>query len=165
MRSLSLLAASAVFLAGCGQSGTRYPSLLPRTSENAGFIEPERPVPVAGADAELDSQVAALVNTIETADRDFAAAARDAETKVARAKGSASGSSAWLDAQAALSALDSLHARASVALADLDKLAIDRGAAGMVPYPALNAAIARAGERVAAQEAQAQALEAAINGG
>lgn len=162
MRSLLPLAVSAALLAGCAHTSTRYPSLLPRATENADFSEPKRPVPPPGTDAELDSRIAALVEAIDAADRDFTAAARDADAKIARARGAAPGTSAWLDAQSALSALDGLHARASVALADLDKLAIDRGAAGLAPYSALDTAITRAGARVAAQEDRARTLEAAL---
>ncbi len=162
MRSLSLLAAGAVLLAGCAQTSTRYPSLLPRANEGLNFTEPDRPTPQAKPDAGLDARIAALVATTESADRDFQAALKNAEAKVARARGLAAGTSQWLDAQTALSVLDGLRSRTALTLADMDQLRIEHAQTGAPDYPALQAAMERAGEIVAAQESRARALEAAI---
>ncbi|OAN60107.1 hypothetical protein [Sphingomonas sp. TDK1] len=162
MRSLPLLAVGAALLAGCAQTSTRYPSLLPRANEGLNFIEPERPAPQATPDAAFDARIAALTATLELTDQEFQKAAKDAESKVARARGQAAGTSAWLDAQTALSVLDGLRSRAAVTLADLDQLRVERGQSGQQDYPALQTAIDRAGVIVAAQETRARSLEAAI---
>lgn len=162
MRSLPLFATGALLLAGCAQTSTRYPSLLPRANESLNFTEPDRPIAQATPDAGLDARIATLTATIDATDRDFQAAAKDAETKVARARGLAAGTSPWLDAQTALSVLDGLRSRAAVTLADIDQLRIERAQGGQPDYPALQAAIGRAGEIVAAQERRTRALEAAI---
>lgn len=162
MRSLPLFVAGTLLLAGCAQTSTRYPSLLPRANEGLNFTEPERPIAQATPDAALDARIAALVATIDSTDQEFQRAAGDAEAKVARARGLAAGSSAWLDAQTALSVLDGLRSRSSVTLGDLDQLRIERAQAGQPDYPALQAAMERAGAIVAAQESRARALEAAI---
>ncbi len=162
MRSLPLLAVGAALLAGCAQPATRYPSLLPRANEGLNFTEPERPVPQATPDAALDARIAALATKIDSADGEFQTAAKDAEAKVARARGQAAGTSPWLDAQTALSVLDGLRSRTAVTLADMDQLRIERAQSGQPDYPALQAAMDRAGAIVAAQESRARALEAAI---
>lgn len=162
MRSLPLLALGAALLAGCAQTSTRYPSLLPRANEGLNFTEPERPAPQATPDAALDARIAALAATIDSTDRDFKAAAKEAESKVTRARGMAAGTSPWLDAQTALSVLDGLRSRAAVTLADMDQLRIERAQTGAPDYPALQAAMDRAGAIVAAQESRARALEATI---
>ncbi|WP_333572087.1 hypothetical protein [Sphingomonas sp.] len=162
MRSLPLLALGAVLLAGCAQTSTRYPSLLPRANEGLNFTEPERPTPQATPDATLDTRIAAIAATLDSTDRDFQAAAKEAETKVARARGMAAGTGPWLDAQTALSVLDGLRSRAAVTLADLDQLRIQRAQTGAPDYPALQSAMERAGAVVATEEARARALEAAI---
>lgn len=163
MRSLPLFVAGAVLLAGCAQTSTRYPSLLPRPNEGLNFTEPEaRPAPQATPDAALDARIATLAAAIEAADQEFQRAARDAEAKVNRARGLAAGTSPWLDAQTALSVLDGLRSRTAVMLADMDQLRIERAQAGEPDYPALQAAMARAGAIVDAQESRARALEAVI---
>jgi len=162
MRSLPLLAVGAALLAGCAQTSTRYPSLLPRANEGLNFTEPERSTPQAAPDAALDARIATLTAALDSTDKDFQAAAKDAEAKVSRARGQAAGTSPWLDAQTALSVLDGLRSRAAVTLADMDQLRVERGQSGQPEYPALQAAIDRAGAIVAAEESRARALEAAI---
>lgn len=162
MRSLPLLALGAALLAGCAQTSTRYPSLLPRANEGLNFTEPERQAPQATSDPALDARIATLIAAVETADRDFQVGAKDAEAKVARARGLSAGTSPWLDAQTALSVLDGLRSRTAVTLADMDQLRIEHAQSGAPDYPALQAAMERAGAIVAAQESRARALEAAI---
>ena len=162
MRRIPLLAA--ILVAGCTQSPTRYPSLLPRPIEGQSLAEPERPVPVATPDAALDARIAAIVATLDENDRKFVAAAQQAEAKIAVARGLKEGTPAWLDAQAALSTLDALKAPVATALADLEQMAIERGAAGQPPYPALDAAQARAEALSNAQGDRIGALEATLAG-
>ncbi|WP_066794984.1 hypothetical protein [Sphingomonas soli] len=162
MRSLVLIALAA--LAGCTQSATRHPSLLPRAAESQSLAEPVRPVPVATPDAALDKKIADLVGQLDSLAAAFNAGAQDAEAKIAVARGLPEGSERWLDAQAALSTLDTLRAPALTLLSDLEEMAIDRGVAGLPPYPALDAAIARAEALSTAQQDRSGALEAALAG-
>lgn len=162
MRSLVLIAA--VALAGCTQSATRYPSLLPRAAESQSLEEPVRPVPVATPDATLDKKVADLVAQLDTLAAAFAKGAQDAEAKIAVARGLPEGSEPWLDAQAALSTLDTLRAPVLTVLSDLEELAIERGTAGLPPYPALDAAVKRAETLSTQQQDRSGALEAALAG-
>jgi len=153
-----------IALAGCTQVPDRYPSLLPRPIESQSLAEPERPAPVATPDATLDSRIAAITASLDEARARFAAAAQDAEAKAAIARGVEQGSAAWLDAHAALSALEALRAPMLDALAELDRLVLDRGQAGEPPYPALEAASARAEKLVAEQNDRIDTIEAALAG-
>lgn len=162
MRSLVLIAA--VALAGCTQSATRYPSLLPRAAESQSLDEPVRPVPVATPDAALDKKIAELTAQLDGVATAFNAGAQDAEAKIAVARGLPEDSERWLDAQAALSTLDTLRAPVLTVLSDLEELAIERGTAGLPPYPALDAAVARAEALSTTQQDRSGALEAALAG-
>lgn len=159
---IALLAATA--LAGCTDTSGKYPSLLPRAIEKQSLAEPERPVAVATPDAALDKQIADLNAEVDKASKDFTAAAQSAEARIAVARGLPQGSDGWLDAQAALSDVEASQAPLASTLADLQRLAIDRGTAGQPPYPALDAAVARAGAIADAQSARHAALEAAAAG-
>lgn len=166
MRSplFATLPALAIALAGCTQSPDSYPSLLPRPIEKQSLAEPERPVPVATPDAKLDARIAELTASLTMGNQRFATAAQEAEAKIAVARGVAEGSDAWLDAQTALSTVESLRAPTLTGLAALEELAIERGKAGEPPYPALDSAIAAADAMAKAQSDRIQALEAALSG-
>jgi len=166
MRSLPLFALAALVaaLAGCTQSPDAYPSLLPRPIEKQSLAEPERPAQAATPDATLDARIAEFTASLTTGNRQFAAAAQEAEAKVAVARGVPEGSDAWLDAQTALSALESLRAPLLIALSDLEAIAIERGKAGQPPYPALDSAITAADAMTTAQADRIGALEAALAG-
>jgi hypothetical protein len=163
MRSLPLL--MLVALAGCTPNATRYPSLLPRPIESQSLAEPAaRPAPVATPDAALDARIAEIGTTIDVAAKGFASAAQEAEARVAVARGLSEGAPAWLDAQTALARLAGFREPAVSALADLERLQIERGAAGQPPYPALEAAITRTDTLTNEQNARIAALEAALAG-
>ena len=153
-----------IALAGCTPTPDRYPSLLPRPIESQSTAEPVRPIPQAAPDAALDSRIAQLTTQLDSTRARFAEAAQSAEAKVAVARGVADGSEAWLDAHAALSGLESLRAPTLDALSELDRLVIDRGQAGQPPYPALEAANARAQQLATEQSDRILALEAALAG-
>lgn len=158
------LALVALVLAGCNQPARHYPSLLPRTSETQDVAEPERTVPTATPDPALDSQLATLTGALTSNGQRFSAAARDAEAKVAVARGVAVGSDAWLNAQTALSGLASLRAPTLNTLAELEEMAIQRGEKGFIPYPALDAAVDSARTMAAEQDARIDALDSALSG-
>lgn len=162
MRSLILIAT--VALAGCIENPNRYPSLLPRPAESQSLAEPVRPAIVAAPDAALDKQVADRTAQLDTITADFNKGAQDAEAKIAVARGLPEGSERWLDAQAALSTLDTLRAPLLTILSELEEMAIERGATGQPPYPALDTAVARAEALSKIQEDRSGALEAALAG-
>ncbi|ATY31375.1 hypothetical protein [Sphingomonas psychrotolerans] len=151
-------------LAGCTQSPDAYPSLLPRPIESQSFAEPARPAAVAAPDAALDARIAEASAGLQTGRQRFAAAAQEAEAKVAVARGVAEGSEAWLNAQTALSNLESLRAPTLATLAALETMASERGQAGQPPYPALDSAVAAADALATAQGDRIGALEAALAG-
>ncbi|MBB5709127.1 hypothetical protein [Sphingomonas xinjiangensis] len=159
-----LLPILAIGLSGCAKNADDFPSLLPRAVEGQSLAEPERPVEIAIADSSLDKKIVAITNSLNDVERRFTAAARDAEAKVAVARGVPIGSERWLDAQVALSALDAVRAPVATARADLEQLIIERGAEGKPPYPALQSATSHADAVSAAQSRRIAAFEAALGG-
>jgi hypothetical protein len=166
MRSLPPIIAllSGAALVGCTQSPSRYPSLLPRPAETQSLDEPVRPLPVATPDPAFDTRIAETTASLDSMTKAFNASAQNAEAKVAVARGLPAGSERWLDAQAALADLATLRGPILTIVADLEQLAIERGAAGQPPYPALDAAVARANALSDAQQDRMGALEAALSG-
>ncbi|AJP71531.1 hypothetical protein [Sphingomonas hengshuiensis] len=162
MRSLVIFAGIA--LTGCTQNPTRYPSLLPRPIESQSMAEPVRTPAVATPDAALESRLPQILAEVETADRAFAVAAGEAEAKIAVARGLPAGSGPWLDAQAALSRLETLRAPTLTTLSDLERMVLDRGQAGLPAYPALDSTVAKVDATVTAQGDRIGALEAALAG-
>ena len=142
-------------LSGCASSTARYPSLLPRAIELRDDSEPVRAVTDAAPDAALDTKIAELQAALAESSATFAAARTRADPLTKAARGAAIGSDAWLNAQAALSGLDGARGATLAALADIDRLAIDRAQAGLPPYPKLISAIE-------AGSAQAERLAASI---
>jgi hypothetical protein len=158
--------ALAAGLGGCTETDNRYPSLLPRVTENQSMAEPaEQPAAQAAPDPALDARIAAALATLDAASKDFTSIARDAEARIAVARGLPEGSEGWIDAQAALTAVGAARVPASDVLAELERIAIERGQAGEVPYPALDAAVAQADAVNDAQAARLASLEAALAGG
>ncbi|MEH3039302.1 MAG: hypothetical protein PGN21_04455 [Sphingomonas paucimobilis] len=134
----------AALLSACAAPAGDYPSLLPRPIEKISLAEPVRPVPVATPDAALDAKIATLTREATGAKAAFDTAAARVGKTVGAAAGTAEGSERWLGAQVALAELDVARTAIDVPLAELERLAIDRAAAGAPPYPALDAALAKA---------------------
>ncbi|MHA6719600.1 hypothetical protein ACX40Y_09105 [Sphingomonas sp. RS6] len=164
MRTFPLLIASTALLAGCAQDSTRYPSLLPRPAETGSFDEPVRTPAVEAPDPAFEAQVADAVAALDAAHAKWQAAAVEAEAKVRAARGQAPGTAAWLDAQTALSTLDTLRGSASTVLADLDRIAIEHRIAGHQASPALEAAVAHGQAIVADQDRRSASLESSLAG-
>jgi hypothetical protein len=121
---LSMLALAA----GCAAPGP-YPSLAPRPAEKAYAEDAEERKPTPQPDdPALASEIDRLLAAGRAGAAEFAAA-----LPVAQAAASAagpSGSDAWIEAQQALSRLESARARTTAAVADLDRLAVDRASSG-----------------------------------
>lgn len=152
----------AALLSACAAPAGDYPSLLPRPIEKISLAEPIRPVPVATPDAALDAKIAGLSRDVAGATRAFDAAVTRARPMVQAAKGTGEGSERWLGAQVALAELDVARTAIDVPLGDLERLAIDRAAAGAPPYPALDAAVAQANAAAAAQRTAIATLNATL---
>ncbi|GAA0730798.1 hypothetical protein [Sphingomonas japonica] len=142
---------------GCAPTRTDFPSLMPRAiEERSDAIAVVPPAPVA-PDPALDRQISGYREELAQSDRSFDAVAARAE-RLASAAG-APGSESWIAAQVVLAELDTLRAPVVGIVSSLEALAIDRGVEGKPPYPALDAAIADARTRDAAQAARAAAIE------
>lgn len=166
-RSALLPCCTALFaLSGCAAPAMRYPSLLQRPVETQPLTAPqmaatETTVPT---DSALDARITAIDAGLAQTAGLFASAIERANAASAGARGAAIGSEAWLSAQSALAALESLRSESLAALSDLDRLAIDRGTAGQPAYTALDAARARAEAQLATQQAAIDAIQGQMAG-
>ncbi len=161
MRKLTMTAL--LLLSACASADTiNAPSLLPRPIESRRDAEPVSSVQTVAPDAGLDSRIAEQVAKFEAAARAFTAARPAVAAKVARARGAAEGSDRWLDGQSAIGELQQARTATDAAMADLESLAIDRGTAGALPYPALDAAIAAAQAELDRQLEAERAIKAVI---
>lgn len=161
------LAPCAAMLSGCAVPSQRYPSLLPRSVEQQPAAAPalaDSPATAIPADPALDAQIATIEAALAASAQSFTPAEQRATAAAHEAKGSATGSETWLTAQSAMASLDSLRSQSLTALSDLERLAVDRGAAGQPGYPALIAARARAEAQLTAQQAAIDGLQARITG-
>ena len=114
--------------AGCAAPGP-YPSLAPRPAEKAYAEDADERRPTPQPDDP------ALVGEIDRLAAEARAGAADFDSAFPAAQAAAgaagtSGSDSWIEAQQALSRLESARARTTAALADLDRLAVERGSAG-----------------------------------
>lgn len=127
-RLLPLLLPPVLLAAGCAAPGP-YPSLAPRPAEKAYAEDAEerRPAPRPD-DPALAREIDRLLAEAKAGAAEFDSAFPGAEA-AARAAGAA-GSDGWIEAQQALSRLESARARTTAALADLDRLALERTGAG-----------------------------------
>ena len=137
-----------LLLAACAGPEGESPSLAPRPIE--GIIDaPIRGIaPVASAqDSALARQIAELVTQAEAGNQAFTAQYPDAVSAVDQAAGSALESEAWIEAQLAVSALDSLRSETVRALGGLDSILAQQTLAG---EPAETERLLAAREQVAA---------------
>jgi hypothetical protein len=146
-----------VLAAGCAAPGP-YPSLAPRPAEKAYAEDAEERKPVARPDdpalaGEIDRLLAEAKAGAETFDSAFPAAQR------AAGSAGAAGSDAWIEAQQALSRLESARARTTAAQADLDRLAVERAGAGTLGEADSERLRAAAAEIQALADSQADRLQ------
>ena len=114
--------------AGCAAPGP-YPSLAPRPAEKAyaDDAEERKPTPQPD-DPALAGEIDRLLAEAKAGSADFDSALPGAQASAGAA--GASGSDAWIEAQQALSRVEAARARTTAALADLDRLAVQRAGAG-----------------------------------
>ncbi|HKT14596.1 MAG TPA: hypothetical protein VJR87_04235 [Allosphingosinicella sp.] len=156
-------------LGACAAAGS-YPSLAPRPGEEgtAAKAPPppsdQAPAPIAASDSALTAQLAGLVEQARQGQTAFESALAATATYVGRA--GAAGSESWIDAQKALSQLESARAPTATALSELDALARTRITSGGSAGDADFAAIAAATETVRAmaekQDAEIGRLSATL---
>ena len=121
-----LLPSLALFLSGCAQTLTGYPSLAKRAVENAPVAEPvAAPVPVE-ADPALQAQVDRLSAQAQAGSAAFDKAWPAADRAARAAAGAAVSSERWVAAQLAISALEAARNDSVSALASLDTLYVER---------------------------------------
>jgi hypothetical protein len=114
--------------AGCAAPGP-YPSLAPRPAEKAYAEDAEERKPTPQPDdPALAGEIDGLLAAARAGAADFDAAFPAAQAAAGRA--GSTGSDSWLEAQQALSRLETARARTTAALADLDRLAVERAGAG-----------------------------------
>jgi hypothetical protein len=142
-----LLTAGLVGLSGCSTT-VDHPSLAPRAIERFSVTEPEpappQPAPLP-EDASRQERASALVAQAVESDARFRERLAEAKGIVASGSGAAPGSEAWVQAQQAISRVETLREPVSRTLADLDALQIaaaDSGV-GTQTESELNAAIQR----------------------
>jgi hypothetical protein len=117
-----------VLAAGCAAPGP-YPSLAPRPAEKAYAEDAEERKPTPQPD---DPALAGEIDRLLAAGRAGAAEFDSALPAAQAAAGAAGGpgSESWIEAQLALSRLESARARTTAAVADLDRLSVERASAG-----------------------------------
>ncbi len=122
-----LLPSLALFLSGCAETLTGYPSLAKRAVENAPVAEPvaAAPAPVE-VDPALQAQVDRLSAQAQAGSAAFDKAWPAADRATRSAAGAAVSSEAWVAAQLAISALEAARNDSVSALASLDTLYVER---------------------------------------
>lgn len=157
-------------LAGCNNDRGRYPSLARRPAERS-FAVPPAPAsapdaPQAPDDGTLLARADALVAAAQEADKRFAASAATAAPRITAGRGAARGSDPWARAQIALAELESARSRATIALADFDRLLVETTIAdpqGADPrLPAVRRQHEAVGAIVAGEDARIAELQAAL---
>ena len=147
------LSVAALGVAGCvAEDG--FPTLAERPAErNRSIEEPVYPAIEVPSDPALRAQVAGLLRQAQEGERSFDGAVGATEAAVGRA--GAAGSESWVEAQLALSRLETTRDATVRALAELDQIVIGRAetATNSEDFAAINAAIAEV-ERIAASQQQ-----------
>lgn len=164
MRICASLLLLPILLAGCAGPEGEAPSLAPRPIEGV-LDEPVHAIaPVRStSDSALAARIDALVGEAEAGHSAFAASYPAARQSVERAAGSAIESEAWIEAQLAVSALESARSATVQALGSLDGILAGQALAGA---PSETQRLLAARERVAAlyaaQNAQYDPLNAML---
>jgi hypothetical protein len=151
------------FIAGCAAPGD-FPSLAPRPVERE--LTAERPAaaaPEVPADPALGGRVAELVRQAHAGEAAF-------ETALAGARGAAAGAGAagsdsWIAAQAAVSRVEAARAEVVTALAELDRLVVERARqpTSTADLTMMSSALADVQAIAERQDEQLQALRASLS--
>ncbi|HEU0099822.1 MAG TPA: hypothetical protein VFQ67_13745 [Allosphingosinicella sp.] len=118
----------ALLAAGCAAPGP-YPSLAPRPAEKAYAEDAEERKPIPQPDdPALAGEIDRLLGEARAGAAEFESALPAAQSAASAA--GAAGSDSWIEAQQALSRVEAARARTTAAIADLDRLAVERTSAG-----------------------------------
>ncbi|MGP1352454.1 MAG: hypothetical protein ACTS1Z_03960 [Parasphingopyxis sp.] len=161
IRRAAICAMPLLLIACAGPEG-EPPSLATRPIEGI-LDEPTRaiaPVPSA-TDATLAAEIERLVSQARAGDSDFDAAYPSARQAVDMAAGRPAESEAWIEAQLAVSALDSARAETTIALSALDTILAEQMMRG---EPVEIDRLVEARDRVATLYAAQNARYGALNG-
>ena len=162
LRLLFALSAAALALAGCVASDG-FPSLAPRPAERIASVqEPVHPAVEVPSDPALRARIAELERQAAEGNRAFEAALGATEAAVGAA--GKHGSDSWVEAEQALSRLEATRAPTTRALAELDRLAIERAevATNAEDFAAINAALASVDQVTARQQQRWDRLRARL---
>ena len=155
MRAPFLLALGSLALAACSASLPDAPGLGPRPIERRPILPPDAASePQTAATPALASRLAALVADAKAGHARFEKEQGGFTAALARARGAAEGSEAWIAGQEALSALDAARGPARDAANAIDALRVDPAYAGAEDRAAIEAAAAQVAQ-IAAAELQA----------
>jgi hypothetical protein len=156
--------AALLALGGC-VAGDGFPSLAQRPAElNVSIEEPVYPAVDVPSDPAVRARIDELRRLAAEGDRGFAAALGPTEAVLARA--GPSGSESWVEAQQALSRLETTREPTMRALAELDRLVITRAEAptNSEDFAAIHAAIAEVEALAASQQQRWDRLRARLPG-
>ncbi|MBW8744804.1 MAG: hypothetical protein JF628_10745 [Sphingomonas sp.] len=163
MRSVQklLISASLLGLSACGTQ-VSAPSLMPRAVEKQPIDMPveEAAEPQGPADPALQTALARQIDAAQAGDKDFTERRAAAENAVAKAAGKAQGGEEWVQAQEAITALESARAAVRDAAAAIDALRDNPAYAA----PGNRAAIDAAARQVSGIEDAQSAAVAALAG-
>jgi hypothetical protein len=116
----------AMMASACTPDG-EFPSLAPRAIEQQDpLAEPVRNPPVVPSDPALRARAAELLAAARRGEAEFAATL--ALASAAAARSGEAGSESWMEAQQALSRAEAARAPTTAALAELDRLLVERAA-------------------------------------
>lgn len=142
---------------GCAAPGP-YPSLAPRPAEKAYAEDSEERKPTPQPDdPALVGEIDRLLEAGKAGAAEFDSALPAAQAAAGAAGGE--GSETWIEAQQALSRLESARARTTAAAADLDRLALERTGAGTLGSGDSERLRSAAAELQALTDAQADRLQ------
>ena len=156
------LPAAAFALAGCVASDG-FPSLAPRPAERiVSAQEPVHPPVQVPSDAALRARIAGLERQADEGNRAFDAAYGLTEAAVNAA--GPQGSDSWVEAEQALSRLEATREPTTRALAELDRLALERAEAptNAEDFAAINFTLASVGLVAARQQQRWDRLRARL---
>ena len=158
-----LISTAVLTLAGCGAE-VDAPSLLPRAVEKQPIDMPvaEAREVHTPADPALQAAIARQIEAAEAGDKEFAARRGAAEDAVTRAAGQAQGSELWVQAQEAVTALESARTAVRDAAAAIDALRDDPANAATGNREAIDAAAKQVAGIEDAETAAVAALTARL---
>jgi len=158
-----LISAAALALSACGAE-VQAPSLMPRAVEKQPIDMPvaEASETQTPLDPRLQAAIAKQIEAAQAGDRDFTARRATAETAVAKAAGKPQGSEEWVQAQEAVTALETARGAVHDAAAAIEALRDDPANRTSGNREAIDAATKQVGAIEASEAAAVAALTAKL---